>query len=417
MREQLQEILVTISRNKLRTFLTGFSVAWGIFMLIILLGSGNGLKNGVMSNFADRSINSMFVYGGRTSQAYGGYQNNRAITPKTEDLEALKSGIPNITEVSGRFSINNKQISYGKEFSNTRLEGVAPLHAKIDGVKIQEGRFINQRDIDEVRKVVVLEQNCVEIISPKRSIVGKDVKIDGILFKVIGVYKGWNRGNYSQTFAPISTVQELYVRDNSLHTITFTVEGVKNKEQNEAVENQVRSVMGAQHTFNPKDNSALWINSRIMGYMQTMNIFNSIDLFIWIIGLGTLLAGVVGVSNIMLVTVRERTTEFGIRKSMGASPASLVKLVLMESIMITAFFGYIGMILGIGIMELVNLFLERHMAANPDQMFVIFLNPTLNLSVIFSATIVLVIAGMIAGYIPAKRAAKLKTIDAMRYNK
>lgn len=417
MREQLQEIFATISRNKLRTFLTGFSVAWGIFMLVILLGSGNGLQNGVKSNFAGRAKNQVRTYGGRTSMPHQGYQPDRRIDLKLKDKEKIKESNPNITDIAGVFFVGGRTINYGKEFTSVTIVGVETIYESIQGVTILEGRFISKGDVNESRKVIVLEENCAKTVSPRKSLIGKDVIADRIIYKVIGIYKTPDSGYSSNALAPLSTIQKLYSRDNTLHTITYLVDGIKTVPESKEFDQNVRSILAAEHAFNPEDNRAVGINNVVREFMMLNTVFNGIAIFIWIIGLGTLLAGVVGVSNIMLVTVRERTSEFGIRKSMGATPGSLVRLVLAESILITAIFGYLGMILGIGVMEIANIMIDHNIAANPGKNMVIFLNPTLNLSIIFSATLVLVIAGVVAGYIPARRAARLKTIDAMRYNK
>lgn len=417
MREQLQEILATISRNKLRTCLTGFSVSWGIFMLIILLGSGNGLRNGVMSNFSDMALNSGSLWSGWTSKAYGGYQKDRRIRMEPSDIPLLKQQSSNMSEVSGRVSLYGKQISIEKEYATTHLNGVEPIYATIEGLKCVEGRFLNQSDVSELRKVVVIAESSAKILSPKSSTIGKNATIDGTVYRVIGVHKSRYHGNNPTAYIPLTTMQRLYSRNRYLNEIVFTVDGIEDKQQSEEFEQKIVKTMAMAHSFDPTDTRAVRVWNATRDYLQTMMIFNGIELFIWIIGLGTLMAGIVGVSNIMLVTVRERTAEFGIRKSMGATPASLVRLVLVESVLITAVFGYLGLILGVGTMELVNIFLERQAASAAEGSMVIFLNPTLNLSVVFSATAVLVVSGMIAGYVPARRAAQLKTIDAMRFNK
>ena len=418
MREQFQEILATISRNKLRTFLTGFSVAWGIFMLVILLGAGNGLQNGVQSNFADMATNQGAAYGGLTSIPYGGYQTNRRIHIRLNDKEELKASNPKITEVAGYYSIGMKTITYNKEYTTIALQGVETLYETTSGVKIVEGRFINQNDVANLRKVIVLEENCVNILSPDKSLIGEDVLVDRMLYKVIGIYKTRFTGYNSIALVPLSTIQLLYTGgDDIVHNLRYLIEGVNTLPESEAFNQEVRETLAAKHTVDPNDRQAIGTYNAVAEFLMINKVFGGISVFIWIIGLGTLLAGVVGVSNIMLVTVRERTSEFGIRKSMGATPGSLVRLVLVESVFITALFGYIGMMLGVGVMEIFNIFLERDVAANPTQNVIIFLNPTLNLSVVFSATMTLIIAGVIAGYIPARRAARLKTIDAMRYNK
>lgn len=418
MRELLQEIMASVRRNKLRTFLTGFSVAWGIFMLIVLLGSGNGLKNGVMSNFSDRATNSMAVFGGQTSMPYKGYQQGRRVLLKNEDMEMLKKEFPEIQEISGRVSHYGGALSYGRDYTTASLHGVTPDYPKIEGIKVLEGRFINESDVKERRKVIVIDENASKALFRGASGIGRQVVVDKMVFTVVGLCKGRSWGNQSECYLPMSTVLLAYMGGKpDIERAVFTVDGIHDEKQSEAFGNAVRKRLGAAHAFNPEDRSAVWIWDRLRNFLQTMMIFNGITMFVWIIGIGTLTAGVVGVSNIMLVTVRERTAEFGIRKALGARPYSVVRLVLLESVIITAFFGYIGMITGIGLMELVNFFMERAASGAASNTFTTFKNPTLDLSVIATATVVLVVAGMIAGYVPARRAARLKTIDALRFNK
>ncbi len=419
MREQLQEIFSTVSRNKLRTFLTGFSVAWGIFMLIVLLGSGNGLRNAMQDNFSGRAVNSMFIYSGQTSVPYKGFQSGRHIQINQRDMEILKTEFSDrIDKITASVWHNDAHISYGGEITSATLYGVLPQTQPIDGIQIVEGRFINETDVKEKRKVVVLDDlACRVLFKDGGSPVGRMVQIDKMGYTVVGTYKGLSYSYTSQIYGPLSSVLLTYMGDKrDVASISFTVRGIDTEEQSDLFKRQLRTRLGAEHSFSPEDKSAIWINDRMESYQQTMTIFHGIALFIWIIGIGTLTAGIVGVSNIMLVTVRERTSEFGIRKAMGARPSSLVKLVLLESVLITAAFGYVGLIGGVGVMEAVNFFMDRAAAASPSQ-FSMFKNPTLDLSTAVSATLVLIVAGMIAGYVPARRAARIKAIDAMRHNK
>ena len=361
MREQLQEIFATIKRNKLRTFLTGFSVAWGIFMLIILLGSGNGLKHGITDNFSDGALNTITLYGGYASMPYQGFQNGRRIRLNERDMEILKTTFPNqVQDITARAYHGNSQMAYGKEYYSTNLYGVTSDYASIDGITLTSGRFINETDVKERRKVVVLDKLATTTLFKDEDPVGKTVLIDKMGYTVVGTYKSNEYFQSSNVYVPLSTMFLIYMGDKrEVNNIAFTVEGIETTEQSDAFKEKIRARLGAAHSFNPEDRQAMWISDRMENYKDTMLIFRGITIFIWIIGIGTLIAGIVGVSNIMLVTVRERTFEFGIRKAMGAKPSSLIKLVLLESILITGTFGYIGMIGGVGIMEVVNLFVER----------------------------------------------------------
>ncbi|MDD3108812.1 MAG: ABC transporter permease [Alistipes sp.] len=415
----MQEIFATVQRNKLRTFLTGFSVAWGIFMLIILLGSGNGLKNAMVYAFSDMSVNSVSIFNGQTSMPYQGFQSGRTIQLNEEDLYLLRQEFPQqIRDISASTSKGGAQIAYHQIFTSAQLQGATPEQAEIESVKMLSGRFLNANDLLQRRKVAVIDEYAANTLFQGEDPIGKMIQIDKLGYTVIGLYKGRDRSNSSSFYIPLHTLFLVYRGDKrDVDQIDFTVQGLETQEQMQQFEQALRRTLGAKHSFSPDDKSALWVRNRLEFYKQAMTVFSGIALFVWIIGIGTLTAGVVGVSNIMLVTVRERTFEFGIRKALGARPSSLVRLILVESVLITATFGYLGMIAGVGTMEIVNLFVERMAAtAGPDD-FQMFRNPTLNLDVTLSATLILILAGMIAGYIPARRAARIKTIDAMRHNK
>lgn len=417
MRELLLEIWTSVRRNKLRTALTGFSVAWGIFMLVILLGSGNGLKNGVVSNFGSYAKNTIQVSGGWTSKAYAGYNRWRHVQLKNRDLEILASEFPEVEQIAASAWYSGSTASYKERFADISLRGSLPQLQRIEGIEMVSGRFVNEADIRSYRKVIVIDQALVNLLFPGENPLGKQLKIGNFSYAVAGVYKGDAQQRNSSGYIPLTTGQLIYkANDPALSTAVFTVEGLGTEEKMQAFEKRLRTRLASEHHFDPQDESALWINNMLEMFRNMMLVFGGINAFIWIIGLGTLLAGIVGVSNIMLVTVSERTAEFGIRKALGARPSSIITLILTESVLITAAFGYIGMVLGVAVMEAVNYFLKQA-PPGADNTPAIFLDPTLNLSVAVSATVVLVVAGLVAGYVPAYRAAQLKTIDALRYNK
>ena len=333
-------------------------------------------------------------------------------------MELLHNEFPEVDQIAANVWLNEITISYGREYlTNTSIVGITPANVEMEGQVLLTGRFINETDLAQQRKVILLDKSASEVLFLGADPVGKAVKLNNISFTVIGVYDRIQKSYNSTCNIPLSTAQLIFKANSPyVDRIVFSVNEITTDQQMETFEKRLRNRLAAEHKFSPTDESALWIFNRMENYKDTMFIFNGISIFIWIIGLGTLLAGVVGVSNIMLVTVQERTFEFGIRKALGAKPSSVIRLILTESVLITAAFGYIGMVLGVFTMELVNKILSS-MPTTGEHQFNMFLNPTLNLSVAVSATIVLVIAGLIAGYVPARRAAQLKTIDALRYNK
>ena len=407
-----QEIFNTIRKNKLRTFLTGFSIAWGIFMLIILLAAGNGLKNGVMSNFAGRATNTVEVWGMRTSIAFQGTPQGRRVRFDNKDYELAGRDVPNAENIIANVSSWNRTVSYGGEYASATLHGAYPAERIIYDIDIAQGRFINEVDMREKRKVVVINDRLKNSLFKSQSPIGQYVKAIGAMFQVVGVYEN-NRGWGSNTlYVPFTTAQQMFNRGYGINEVCFTIDGLNTREANEEFTAELRRKFAALHKIHPEDKRAIGIYNQMENYLQTLGIFNGISLFLWIIGVGTLMAGVVGVSNIMLITVRERTREFGIRKALGATPASILRLILLESVLITALFGYAGMVTGVGISELVNYVMESASSGGGDMS--IFKNPTVSMSIALMSTGVLVAAGVLAGYFPARKAIRVTAVEAMR---
>lgn len=408
-----EEIFGTLKKNKLRTFLTGFSVAWGIFILVLLLGAGNGLKNGVTSNFSDELRNNMTIRGGYSSMPYKGLKTDRMVEFRQESEELVKSANPSINFISPRVTQYSIIIAYKKTYSKTHLQGVSPEQSKIDVIRIGngDGRFINKLDINNRRKSIVLYNKVAKELFGKENPIGKNVTVNGIVFNVVGVYS--NSGSYSSTcYIPISTAFSIYNPEGKYDSFDVLLDGVTTLEESETFKSSLTKNLSTIYKFNENDRFALNIWDKIENYVRTNQIFVSIELFIWLIGIGTLIAGIVGVSNIMLITVKERTHEFGIRKAIGASPISILIPVLIESLIITLFFGYLGMIGGIAITETVSSLLDSTGMGSGER--VMFKDPTIQMSTAIGATLLLSVAGVLAGYFPARKAIKIKPIEAIR---
>ena len=409
-----QEILSTIRKNKLRTFLTGFSVSWGIFMLIILLAAGNGLKNGVMSHFANRATNTVEVRAGRTSVAYKGTPQGRRLRLDDKDVELIELQVEEAYNVGAEVG-RGRDVFYDGKVARCQMQGVPPSRQVVSGIKLLDGRFINEMDMRERRKVVVIDDRTQRNLFGTKNPMGEYLTVEGLMFQVVGVYdaSGW-WGGQSSLYVPFTTGQLLFNR-GYVNYIHLMVDGLTTRKANEEFMAELRRTLAARHSVDPTDRRAIGIWSEMDNYLETLAIFNGISLFLWIIGIGTLMAGVVGVSNIMLITVRERTREFGIRKALGAKPADILRLILLESVLITALFGYIGMVAGVGVSELVSYVMEQNAGeGSGGGSGTIFKNPTVSLSIALMSTGVLVVAGVLAGYVPARRAIRVTAIEAMR---
>ncbi len=410
--DKWQEIFATINKNKMRTFLTGFSVAWGIFMLMVLLGSGNGLSNGVASNFMGDAVNAMWIWSGETSVPYQGLKSGRSIQFHNDDYEVMKS-LPGVKTVSGQYFMGSTRYSYGKETGEYTTTTCHPELNDMDQNVMLEGRYINDLDIIEKRKVVVLGKDIYDALFKDKPALGEYIKINNIPFRVVGVCMEPESTRNRNGFVPVTTAQTVFNGSNRLHNFAITISGT-NLAESQAIEDNIRSTFSRKLKFDKEDDSALGVYNKMENFLQAMRIFQAIKIFIWIIGIFTLIAGIIGVSNIMLIVVKERTKEIGIRKALGASPSSVIGLIIMESVLITTLAGYIGLVLGTALMEFINFLMTQSAPSGPQQGETLFLNPTVDFGVAVSATVLLIIAGTLAGYIPAKRAASIKPIVALR---
>lgn len=405
--DKWQEIFSTIKKNKLRTFLTAFSVAWGIFMLVILLGAGRGVQNAVLYNFEADAVNSIWIYNGKTSKPHKGYQAGRYIRYTNKDYDETKRLNSDIVSTSSaRLSVYaNAEIHYNDNHIGHRVFGVHPGTHELEQLSYDQGRFINRRDMDDFRKVVCISYKAKEaLFKDKNDVLGIYIRLGDIPFKVVGVYRDQSENDNERVYIPISTAQRIFGHGNSIHNLAFTSDNLSFSESIE-MEKQLRNQFAARHHFDPEDTRAMYVNNNIENAKQIRSVFAGISAFIWLIGIGTIIAGIVGVSNIMLIIVKERTKEIGIRKAIGATPWSVINLVLLESITITTIAGYFGLVLGVGLLELIS-------ANMPPSDF--FRNPEADFSVAISATVLLIISGALAGFIPARKAARIKPIVALR---
>ena len=411
MHDIITEIWSTARRNKLRTTLTGFAVAWGIFMIIVLLGAGNGLVNANLKQ-SDRFLSSsMVVFGGWTSKPYQGLKEGRDIRLHESDMEITeKEFSQNVDEVGAQYN-TSATISLGQQYISATINGVYPNHTKINKVQMLHGRFINEIDVKESRKVLVFSNKQAKELQCQ---IGDFVNVGNFAFKVVGIYKE-NENGRAEVFSSYTAIKRIFgANTDDAGRIEFTFHGLPTEKANEDFEKDYRRRLNAEHQAHPEDEDAVWLWNRFTQNLQMEQGIGIIRTALWIVGLFTLLSGIVGVSNIMLITVKERTHEFGIRKAIGAKPWSILKLIITESVIITTFFGYIGMVLGVAANEYMDATIGHETIDTGLFKATMFLNPTVGLDVCFEATMVMIIAGTIAGLIPAFKASRIRPIEALR---
>ncbi len=406
-----QEIFMALSRNKLRTFLTGFAISWGIFILIVLLAAGNGIMNGVSEQFSDKSTNVYMIYSGETSKPFKGHGTNRSIMFTDKDIRLLETEVRNIDQVSPRIYFNGFA-TFNDKSSSVFMSGVRPVFKDINNVKMMEGRFINELDEKNREKVIVIDESLRDkLFDEGTSPLGQFIFISGIAYKVIGVCENLEYSSGGNDYVPFSTLKNI-TRQSKYWMLNFIVTGLETKEDNEAFTEYLRTKLAHLHEFAPDDTSAVYISSRQEEYLQTMKIFNTIQLFIWIIGFAMLISGIVGVSNIMRITVKERTNEIGIRKALGAKSRSILASIVTESLIITTIFGYIGMWLGMVAAEIGGNILSKVQESKEISLNII---PSIDIRIVLMATGLLIVCGVLAGFFPARNAVKIKPIEAMNY--
>lgn len=410
MRDLISEISASIRSNKLRIALTGFSVGWGLFILIVLLGSGNGITNGITASFGADTICVMHITAGKTQLPYNGFGKNRAITLTGADAEQLCMELgSSVTKAFPCYTSPGVVVRMGNVHINTVATGVCTGFVGVSSKKIVAGNDITQLNILQADKVCVIGRQTQDLFF-KGSVnpIGQTIVVDSIPFTVIGVYNsvlGDKSGHV--VYAPYTTIRNLYAHNDSLSELALVASDINSEHDYNALQDKVYGFLGKRLGFSPADRSAIVCSNDFLDYLQLKTVLSMLRVFIWIIGLATLVAGVVGISNIMLISVKERTRELGVRKAMGATDSHIITLVLLESVAVSLIFGYVGMILGVGLTQLLAWILAMSGGAG------FFDNPTVGFSTVMAANLIMVVAGLVAGYVPARNAVRIKLVDAL----
>lgn len=416
--DSLQEIIAHLRRNKLRTTLTGMSVSVGIFLLIVLLGAGNGLIHAFEKNSSGMTMDVVSVYPGRSSLPWDGMPKDRWIQFYMNDLRAMEEKFgDDALYFAAQSSQSGLKAKDGDRSMDITLEGDYPQNKEINAVKIEEGRYVNDIDMRQRRKVGIIGRRSAErIFGTARGAVGRTLRVDSLAFRIVGVYADQGQMGRNTLHVPFTTLQTIFGRSEKLDQIAMKTKGIVTVEENEQLEGKIRRFMAARHNFSPDDKTAIWVNNSSVQLQQSQTGMLYLHRAMWVVGLLTLLSGVAGISNIMLITVRERTHEFGIRKALGAKPWAILRSVLFESTIITSFFGYLGLVAGIAATEYMNYASGKETVTVADMTMTVFLNPTVDLSTALQALLVLIIAGIVAGFFPARKAVKIKPVEALRAN-
>ncbi|MDE5793698.1 MAG: ABC transporter permease [Muribaculaceae bacterium] len=403
MLDLIREISQTIKNNKLRTILTGIAVAWGIFMLIVLLGAARGVVNNYKEESSSSSVNSIRLWSGTTSLPYKGYKDGRWIRLQDKDMDAISGEVPTVSDVAISTSASGFNIVGPKDYISGGFEAVYPDESRTQRISDIEGRFINQKDINDLRRVMVISRdNAALLFGDAEKALGNEVMAMDLSWKVVGIYTHrWRKSS----FVPYTTYKAITGGDSYVDQMTVRVEGIATDAEAEETESQVRSVLARRHEFDPEDSNAVWIWNQFAGFLKQGQAMVYLNLAVWIIGILTLLTGIVGVSNIMFVSVRERVHEIGIRRAIGAKPRNIITQILTESVVITTIFGYIGIVAGMALLELLKPILEDKAG---------FSNPTVDISIAVQVTLALIVAGALAGLFPAIKATKVKPVEALR---
>lgn len=414
--DTIQELFATLQRSKLRTTLTGISVSTGIFLLILLLGAGNGIIHAFENMSGNMALDVMQINGGRTSKPYNGLKEGRNISLDNRDLNIVNHNFTKkVRAVTGMLQQSDVIVRYGTQSLSRSLTGVTPQYREMTTQNIIAGRFLNEIDMRERRKVIVLAQeDADELFGSWRNAVGKLVNAQNVAYRVVGVCSDNNMSTNQDVFMPLNTFQTVYNKNTEYDCLMLKTRDIRTQDDIDKFAKQYRSIAGPVHMYSPDDEDALWMWNTTVGAEQSEEAMKILHLALWIIGLLTLISGVVGISNIMLITVKERTHEFGIRKAIGARPLSILKGVIIESVVVTMIFGYIGMVLGLLATEYLNRVGGESKVVLGDNTMTVFSNPTVDFTTCVEALAVMIIAGVIAGLIPARKAVKVKPIEALR---
>lgn len=414
-KDKFTEIWYALGKNKLRTFFTAFGVFWGIFMLVIMLGSGKGLHNGVNQGMGDMATNALFVWTQPTTISYKGFPKGRRYNFNNDDTQALRDNIPELEYIAPRLQAGggtDNNVVRNERTAAYRIQGDTPDMNKIDPVNILAGRFINENDIKDRRKVIVIGIRVKdEMFDKDEDPIGDYLRIRGVYFKIVGVYSSKKSDQQAerenqQIFMPFTTLQRTYNYGNIVGWYSMT--SYKNVPASVALE-KVKNVLRERHSISPMDDRAVGSFNVENEFKKMVTLFTGINALIWIVGIGTLMAGVIGVSNIMLIVVKERTKEIGVQRALGATPLAVQTQIVLESVFLTSIAGYVGLVLGVALLELINYALINFGSSGE-----MFNNPEVDFNKAVSALIVLIISGALAGLIPARRATQIKPIDALR---
>lgn len=414
--DRWQEIYQVLTKNKMRTFLTAFGVFWGIFMLVVMLGAGNGLENGVTQNLGDLATNSVFIWTQETSVSYNGFPRGRNYNFVNQDTEALKKSIPEMKYIAPRLRAGDfndaSNVVRGKKSGGFSIHGEYPVMEMIDPIKLVDGRYVNELDIIECRKVVVVGTRVVDLLFEKdEEPINQYIRIQGVYFKIVGIFKSKRTGEEADfenqvIIMPFTSLQKTFNYGDAIGFYAITSE---NNVPVSIVEQKAIEILKKRHNISPEDERAVGHFNLEEEFEQMEGLFAGIRALVWIVGIGTLLAGIIGVSNIMLVVVKERTKEFGIQRALGASPWVIIRQVISESVVLTTIAGYFGLVMGVGLLALID-----NLLGGPGENTEMFLHPEVDFNVAVMALTILVLAGAAAGLIPARKAVAVKTIDAIR---